>query len=136
MTDLGDMSVEDALAHYGVKGMRWGKRTARSRTPAEEAERKARFKKGAKIGAGVLVVGGAAAATAILVKNGNTKVTSLNSDAAAQTMARGKAAANAAAIANFKTKAAALSKDIAEANAEQDAWMRSIGLGAIVNNAK
>lgn len=131
-------SLEDALVHYGVKGMKWGKR---KRSPAEEAERSRRFKKNAKRTAAVVVVGGAALTVAILAKNGKLPVKSLSGSgkkakATAEAIERGKRLSREIAINDFKTKAALLSKDIAEANAEQDAFMRSIGLGAVVNNSK
>lgn len=32
MTDVGSMSIEEALTHFGVKGMKWGVRKGKSET--------------------------------------------------------------------------------------------------------
>lgn len=87
-----DERTEDFLAHFGVKGMKWGVRRKREtsggdsggskaapkektqRTPEQIAARKARNKKIAiGVGVGVAVVG-AAAATYVLKKHGNERL--------------------------------------------------------------
>lgn len=82
-------SPEEALAHFGVKGMKWGVRKqdfpSGPRPPRSQAEKKARAKKVA-IGFGALVVvAGAAAVTYQLNKNGKLPVSSIKKTAQATT---------------------------------------------------
>ena len=66
-------SASDILEHYGVKGMRWGKRKAL--TSAQKAERKRKLIKAAKIAGGVaLAVGGAYAAHKYLKGRGTPRL--------------------------------------------------------------
>ena len=62
---------DDFLAHYGVKGMRWGKR--KSRTPEQIAKTKSNLKKGAVIVGAVAVAAGAAF---VAYKMNNSRVAS------------------------------------------------------------
>jgi hypothetical protein len=66
---------ENLLIHFGVKGMKWGRRKKRP----DEAERSKIFNKAnAKRAArGALVVGGALAVGALLTKSGRTKAVDL-----------------------------------------------------------
>lgn len=56
------------LEHHGVKGMRWGVRKDRESSSSSGGSD---HKTAKRVGVGVLVVGGAAAATYILAKNGH-----------------------------------------------------------------
>jgi len=101
--DTIDSSVEvdDFLAHYGVKGMRWGIRQKNysegGSTPAGKSSSSTSTstikerrhlsegqKKALKIGAGVAVVTGAVVVTGILAKNGNLPVSALKNNVAFQ----------------------------------------------------
>ena len=64
---------EEALAHFGVKGMRWGVRNASSNTSPSEPKKRMSTKKKAAIGISVLAVG-TAATVAVLAKNGNIPI--------------------------------------------------------------
>lgn len=62
------------IAHFGVKGMKWGRR----KTRPDEAQRKQIFKNAEqkkKVIAGLAVVGGAVAVGVLLSKRGRNKVT-------------------------------------------------------------
>lgn len=62
---------EDDLMHYGVPGMKWGRRRGSSEKTSEQ--RKASFKKGAKI-AGVTLAVGVTVAAVIMANNGSKKI--------------------------------------------------------------
>lgn len=90
------IDAEVYLEHYGVPGMKWGVRKARSeRTPEEAAARSARNKKIAKTAA-VVGVAAVAAVGAVYVNrqikqaNLNTKVAQLNNATARRKQAHGK----------------------------------------------
>lgn len=75
-------ALDDALlAHYGIKGMKWGKR--KQRTPEEQQRISARNKKVAKIAVGVTVAAGAVAVAVILSRNGGIKASAATAKAAA-----------------------------------------------------
>ena len=79
--------VEDFLAHYGIKGMKWGRRKAietagpRTRrpplTPEQQAKRKAALKKAAVIAGSVVVVAGAAAVAVVIARNSRMPVSQI-----------------------------------------------------------
>lgn len=117
----------DELSHHGIKGMHWGVRKSQSSGTTGTSNRKRNAKRAA---VGVLAVGGAAAATYLLATHGHTPINSgISSKAGAKSVT---ALSNTA----WKTKVSSLSSDIASANASQDVWMRSIGLGKVVNNSR
>lgn len=164
------------LAHFGVKGMKWGSRKSRS---ANASKQKMSTGKKVAIGLGVAAVG-AAAVTLALTRTGNTRLGALRSQSArnlpprqgfrrnfdprkawqaneqlgvprvvrtksgaipmpgrqtpAASVANGRqAAARIADQAKWKKSVNAVLADIKEANAEQDSWMRKMGLGAALN---
>lgn len=65
---VNEEDLDAFIAHYGIRGMKWGKRKARS--PEEEAHRKAMFKKVAITSA---VVAGAALTAVVLKQHGNAQ---------------------------------------------------------------
>ena len=69
---MTDISREQALAHFGVKGMRWGVRNETTRASTEPKQRMSTKKKVA-ISAGVIAIG-SAITLAILAKNGNLPI--------------------------------------------------------------
>ena len=64
---------EEALAHFGVKGMRWGVRKSETSSASSEPKKRMSNKKKAAIGVGVLAVG-TAVTLAVLGKHGNLPV--------------------------------------------------------------
>lgn len=137
---VNESDLDSYLAHYGVKGMKWG-----------------RTKKAVKIAAvGGAVVGGAAALY-VLNKNGKLNASTVLQhkdkimkgkamlDQFKQEMPSkqkpvmqqkvsdvSKATADHAA---YKKQVDDVLADMNQANKDQDAWMRSLGLGAAVNQA-
>ena len=106
-TTVSSAEVDDYLAHYGVKGMRWGIRqktyseggtsapgkassTSSTSTPRERRHLTEGQKKALKVGAGVAVVAGAVVVTGILAKNGHIPVSTLKNNPAFQ-LAKNKA---------------------------------------------
>jgi hypothetical protein len=77
-----ELEVDDFLAHYGVKGMRWGS----PRQGLTEGQKKA-----LKVGAGVAAITGAAIVTGILAKNGKLPVAQLSRGVQAASNARAAA---------------------------------------------
>lgn len=167
------------LEHYGRKGMKWGVRNRRVRTPQEQIARR----KKAALGV-VAVTAGSLAAVFILAQRGNVPVKrTLNmpksfrsmkpdfgknflpeskggylnniarrpsansatvrnmaqqsraSGSAAATAATGKAASSGISQTAWKQRVRSLSDDIAQANREQDSYMRKLGLGAASRKA-
>lgn len=122
---------EDLLVHFGIKGMRWGVR--KSSSSGGSSKKKMSTKKKVAIGAGVAV--GAAAVAFALTRRGKVPVKNvlghqpgLSSPGA--TAARGKRAAGDISQSEWRKRVSSLSKDIADANADQDRWMRRQGLGS------
>lgn len=64
---VNEEDLDDFLAHYGVPGMKWGKRKAR--TPEQIASRNKKL----KIAGATAVVVGAAATAYLLKQRGNTR---------------------------------------------------------------
>lgn len=98
--DLSEFFSEEALEHFGTKGMKWGQRKKR----ADEQDRKktfgpaainARAERAQKIRRGAIVVAGAIAIGLVLSKRGRTVVTDMAvTNYAQQRSARSQAAAN------------------------------------------
>jgi hypothetical protein len=76
VSDVSFTATDDFLAHYGIKGMRWGVRKADDSDSSPRKGLSDGQKKALKVGAGVAAVAGAAVVATILVKNGNVKVPS------------------------------------------------------------
>lgn len=130
--------LDDFIAHYGVKGMKWG-----------------RTKKFAKAVGTVAVVAGAGAAVVVLAKNGKLPISSIPNYA--QKAMKGKAImdqfkrdmpprkvsdipkapkpGSPADHAAYKKNVSRVLADMKDANKDQDQWMRGLGLGAAVNQA-
>jgi hypothetical protein len=112
-------SVEDFLAHYGVKGMRWGIRKT-NEAEGGGGERKGLSegqKKALKIGLAGAAITGAAVTTALLAKNGKLPVAQLSS--AARAAGNARSAARLAASPNVYRSAA--SKAASGVNSAQNA---------------
>ena len=85
-----DENVEDFLEHFGVKGMKWGKRRSRSELQSAKESRSGGGKSAAKkAAAATAVVAGAALAATILRKSGGKPASAISGV--------GKAAASASA---------------------------------------
>ena len=90
---IAEVEVDDFLAHYGVKGMRWGVRKADD-SDSGSSTRKGLTegqKKALKVGAGVAAITGAAVVTGILAKNGKLPVAQLSRGVQAASNARAAA---------------------------------------------
>lgn len=76
------MIIDEHLTHFGVKGMRWGRRkTSSSGSEGESSSsNKDKIKTAAKVSAGVAVAAGAGFVLYSLNKSGSTKVSSLPSN--------------------------------------------------------
>lgn len=137
---VNEVDYDAYLEHFGVKGMKWG-----------------RTKKVAKVAAAGVAVAGAAYAVYALNKSGKLPVSSIPQYAAKakkgkEILDQFKASApprkvsdipkapkaGSADHAAYKKQVNDVLADMKQANKEQDAWMRSLGLGAAVNadNAK
>lgn len=139
-------SLEEALEHHGVKGMKWGVRKVRETVSSPGFRREAK-KVAVEVGTGVLVVGGLAVASHVIGKYGGVPMPAVARsfgkgfsgkafNGAQKTGMHGQQAVKAFDKTVWKHSVASLSKEIADANVAQDQWMRSIGLGAVVNNAR
>jgi hypothetical protein len=121
---------EDLLIHFGIKGMKWGVR--KSKSSSDSSGKKMSTKKKVAIGAGVAV--GAAAVAFALTRRGKVPVKNVLGHqpglSSPGTAARGRRAANDISQSEWRKRVSTLSKDIADANADQDRWMRRQGLGS------
>jgi hypothetical protein len=148
------MSDDDRLVHFGIKGMKWGQRKSRSSGGSGESSDKPKRSVGQKIALGVTIAAGAAAAAYFLNKRGNNPVKGLiersySDRAGAKSMQRAQAKARDSIrkSAGMKTRVSDISQtewksrvnsvlaDMKQANADQDSYMRSLGLGAVVNRS-
>jgi hypothetical protein len=84
-SSMNDISREDALEHFGVKGMHWGVRKASSDIDEQVYDSSPAKGTGHKVAKGLAIAGvitaGAIAATIILGKSGGASVASINSTA-------------------------------------------------------
>ena len=72
-----DTQVEDFLAHYGVAGMRWGKRKSRASTASRIRTNVSTMPKrqvAKRLGGAALVAAGTVAAIAIMSKSGSAPI--------------------------------------------------------------
>ncbi len=133
---------EEALAHFGVKGMRWGVRNTTSSTSPSEPKKRMSTKKKVAIGVSVLAVG-TAATVAVLAKHGNLPISDisrivkrdpvldafdsvykLDRTTSRQTADRGaQAVKRLSDTSKFKKLMRDFDADIADAHKEQTAWM-------------
>lgn len=103
---------EDYISHYGVKGMKWGRRKVRP----DEAQRKAIFSPRAKkIAMGSAAVVGAAAVAVIAAKSGGIKISSIGgltdrNSGLYQAAVAGRRAANVTMSATRNTKVSDIPK--------------------------
>jgi hypothetical protein len=72
VSDSDDVFVDDMLAHYGVKGMRWGQRKDTS-----SSSRKSKGKKAALVGGAVVATAGAAFVAYKLSQSGSSPIKSV-----------------------------------------------------------
>ena len=134
---MTNISRDQALAHFGVKGMRWGVRNETS-SVSREPKKGISTKKKVAIGVGVLAVG-TAVSLAVLGKHGNlpikdiSKSVSLKKSSSAvkvsrQTVDRGSKAVKDLSDKGlielkFKQIVAEFDADIAKAHEEETRWM-------------
>jgi hypothetical protein len=115
--------AEAYLEHFGVKGMKWGQR--KSGTSSKRS-------KALKIGGAAAVAAGAAVAVTVLARGGRLPIGRSTATRAAKGRA---AAARISDQAVWKKNVNSVLSDMRSANADQDRWMRSLGLGEAVNKA-
>lgn len=131
------ISREEALAHFGVKGMRWGVRNETS-SVSKEPKKRLSTKKKVAIGVGVLAVG-TAVTLAVLGKHGNLPIKSIptyvTSNNQSPTVKLGRKTVDRGAKAvkdlsdkglmdlKFKQLVAEFDADIAKAHEEETRWM-------------
>lgn len=110
------MSPQDALKHFGVKGMKWGVRNSDS-SGGGEAKAPLSTKKKVLVGAGVATaVIGTAAAAYVLRSKGSVSTTQVKTSSKELTRAMDQM--------HWNTKVKTLSEDIRKATAEQDVISR------------
>ena len=131
---------EEALAHFGVKGMRWGVRNAPLSVSSDTPKRKISNKKKVAIGAGVLAVG-TVVTLSVLAKQGNLPIKDismslpsktknladvLDLDQKSRLQATNRGAKKVKQLSNtdtFKKLMKDFDADIAEAHKQETAWM-------------
>ncbi len=136
------ISRDEALAHFGVRGMRWGVRKDSPSTSSNQSKKGMSKKKKVAIGAGV-VVAGSAITVSLLAKNGKIPISELSEftkylpsknqqselwNTAPHTADRGarkvKQLSDSGAMElKFKQLMKEFDADIAEAHKEQTTWM-------------
>jgi hypothetical protein len=70
---MSEVLVDDFLAHYGILGMKWGKRRSKSSSVKPKMSRGKKI----AIGVGVVVAVGSVVALAVISKNSNMPIRSL-----------------------------------------------------------
>jgi hypothetical protein len=144
-----DMDDDEALIHFGRKGMKWGVRKDDSvTTGASEPSTKPKMSTGKKVAIGVTAAAGAASVALLLSKTGRMKFGGLaekvfTEQQNARAMRKGQQRAQASFMktthmkditqSEWKSRVNAVLADMKDANQQQDKYMRSLGLGAVVN---
>jgi hypothetical protein len=150
-----DMDDAEMLAHFGIKGMRWGTRRSSDTTVTKGVTPNSQNRSSAKKVAvtAVTAAAGAAAIALLLSKTGRNTIKSMFVQSAEQRYGARKMGQAKTKVTNgllrdagigrkrvsdisqseWRSRVSSVLGDMKEANAEQDAYMRSIGLGAVVN---
>lgn len=119
---MSEMTYEETLAHFGVRGMKWGVRKGTA-SSGESTKSGMSKKKKVAIGAGaILAIAGAAAAVHILGQRGSTSLPSVKSFNSSHDMSKSMDAMLRQNV--WKAQVKSLSDDIQAATKAQDINLR------------